>query len=211
MINYIEKRDGTVVPFNKEKIIRAINAAFIEVDGCLYETDTAEDIADYIEKIVSGPKTYTVEMIQDEVEDQLMQSERRDVARAYVRFRYRREVAREHKADFMAAYSEKLEARNPENQNANVDERSFGGRTGEANDIMLKQYALDYCMSTLARNNHLNNEIYIHDLNSYAVGMHNCLSIPFDKLLAEGFNTRQTDVRPAGTVNTAFQLVAVIF
>ena len=55
------------------------------------------------------------------------------------------------------------------------------------------------------------NEIYIHDLNSYAVGMHNCLSIPFDKLLANGFNTRQTDVRPAQSVSTAFQLVAVIF
>ena len=40
---------------------------------------------------------------------------------------------------------------------------------------------------------------------------HNCLSIPFDKLLAEGFTTRQTDVRPAGSVNTAMQLVAVIF
>lgn len=66
-------------------------------------------------------------------------------------------------------------------------------------------------MSEMARNNHLNNEIYIHDLNSYAVGMHNCLSIPFDKLLAEGFNTRQTDVRPAQSVSTAFQLVAVIF
>ena len=38
-----------------------------------------------------------------------------------------------------------------------------------------------------------------------------CLSIPFDKLLAEGFNTRQTDVRPAQSVSTAFQLVAVIF
>ena len=49
------------------------------------------------------------------------------------------------------------------------------------------------------------------DLDSYAVGMHNCLTIPFDKLLAEGFNTRQTDVRPANSVNTAFQLVAVIF
>ena len=41
--------------------------------------------------------------------------------------------------------------------------------------------------------------------------MHNCLSIPFDKLLANGFNTRQTDIRPANSVNTAFQLVAVIF
>ena len=66
-------------------------------------------------------------------------------------------------------------------------------------------------MSKMSRNNHINNEIYIHDLNSYAVGCHNCLSIPFDKLLAEGFNTRQTDVRPAQSVSTAFQLVAVIF
>ena len=82
---------------------------------------------------------------------------------------------------------------------------------GEANDVVMKQYALDYCVSEMAKNNHLNNEIYIHDLNSYAVGMHNCLSIPFDDLLANGFNTRQTDVRGAQSINTAFQLVAVIF
>lgn len=78
-------------------------------------------------------------------------------------------------------------------------------------DVMLKQYALDECMSELARNNHILNRIYTHDLNSYAVGMHNCLSIPFDKLLANGFNVRQTDVRPAQSVNTAGQLIAVIF
>ena len=41
--------------------------------------------------------------------------------------------------------------------------------------------------------------------------MHNCLSLPFDDLLANGFNTRQTDIRPASSVNTAFQLIAVIF
>ena len=41
--------------------------------------------------------------------------------------------------------------------------------------------------------------------------MHNCLSVPFDDLLANGFNTRQTDVRPANSINTAFQLVAVLF
>lgn len=41
--------------------------------------------------------------------------------------------------------------------------------------------------------------------------MHNCLTIPFDDLLANGFNTRQTDVRPANSINTAMQLVAVIF
>ena len=41
--------------------------------------------------------------------------------------------------------------------------------------------------------------------------MHNCLSVPFDDLLANGFNTRQTDVRPANSINTAMQLVAVLF
>jgi ribonucleoside-triphosphate reductase len=82
---------------------------------------------------------------------------------------------------------------------------------GEATDVMTKQYALDYCMSRMAKENHINNEIYTHDLSHYAVGDHNCLSVPFDHLLANGFNTRQTDVRPAGSVNTAFQLIAVIF
>ena len=207
---YVIKRNGSEENFNKYKIIRAINKAFLEVDGQLYETDTAEDIAEEIEEI-AYEKDLTVEEIQDLIEDYLMRSERRDVARAYIRFRYKREVAREVKDTFFSAISEKLEARNVQNQNANVDEHSFGGRMGEATDVMTKQYALDNCISKMAKDNHLNNEIYIHDLSHYAVGDHNCLSVPFDHLLANGFSTRQTDVRPAGSVNTAFQLVAVIF
>ena len=182
------------------------------MDGLLYETDTAEDIAEEIGSLVAkNENDVSVEIIQNKIEELLMRSERLDVARAYIRFRYKREVAREHKEDFMKAFSEKLEARNVKNQNANVDEHSFGGRMGEANGLMTKQYALDYCVSSMAKKNHLENMIYIHDLDAYAVGMHNCLSIPFDHLLANGFNTRQTDVRPAGSVNTAMQLVAVIF
>ena len=77
--------------------------------------------------------------------------------------------------------------------------------------MVTRQYALEYLVSPMAKANHENNEIYIHDLNSYAVGSHNCLSIPFDDLLKKGFNTRQTDVRPAQSINTAFQLLAVIF
>ena len=208
----IMKRNGTLVPFDKNKIINAINGATIEVDGCLHETETAENIALDIEELVNkSPEPMTVETIQDLVEEYLMQSERKDVARAYVRFRYKKEVARNYTNDFMTAVSEKLEAKNVENQNANVDEHSFGGRIGEASRLLMKKYAMEYCVSDMARRNHENNEIYIHDLDSYAVGMHNCLSIPFDDLLAKGFNTRQTDVRPANSVNTAFQLVAVIF
>ena len=70
---------------------------------------------------------------------------------------------------------------------------------------------MKYCMSEMAVKNHVGNMIYEHDLDHYPVGDHNCLSIPFDDLLANGFNTRQTDVRPAQSVNTAFQLLAVLF
>lgn len=209
------KRDGTKVPFDKQKIINAINKALIEVDGCLYETETAEEIGETIEAHVMGARLIgeplSVEDIQDRVEDLLMQSERRDVARAYIRYRYKKEVARNYKDDFITAIGEKLSASNVQNQNANLDEKSFGGRIGEASSYMTKDYALNYIVSDMARENHLGNMVYIHDLDAYAVGSHNCLTIPFDKLLAEGFNTRQCDVRPANSVNTAFQLVAVIF
>ena len=209
---YVIKRDGSQAEYDRNKVIKAINSAFLEVDKVLYETDTAEDIADEITYLIEkNDQGVSVEIIQDKIEEYLMRSERPDVARAYIRFRYKREVAREHKADFMKAFSEKLEAKNVKNQNANVDEYSFGGRKGEASSLMDKQYALDFCISSMAKKNHLENMIYIHDLDAYAVGMHNCLSIPFDKLLAEGFDTRQTDVRPAGSVSTAMQLVAVIF
>ena len=111
----------------------------------------------------------------------------------------------------MKNIKEKVEASNVQNQNANMDEHSFGGRMGEARSELMKDYALNYLVSDMAKENHLNNEIYIHDLDSYAVGMHNCLTVPFDHFLANGFNTRQTDVRPARSINTAMQLVAVIF
>lgn len=208
----VRKRSGILVPFDKERIINAINKAFIEVDGKLYENDTAEDIADEIKYTAkTSDDIISVEKIQDMVEDYLMKSERRDVAKEYIRYRYKREIARNGQDDFIKAFSAKLQGSDIENQNANVDEMSFGGRVGAASDLQMKKYALDYLVSSKSRANHENNEIYIHDLNAYAVGMHNCLSIPFDDLLAKGFNTRQTDVRPAGSVNTAFQLVAVIF
>ena len=204
------KRDGRKVEFDKEKIKRAVLAAFIETEGEVsqYARDKAAEIARYVESL---NKELTVEEIQTIVEDKLMASNHKDVARAFIIYRNTRSRVRERKSAWMKAIKEKLAASNVQNQNANVDEYSFGGRKGEADAELTKKLALDDYMSEMSRNNHLNNEIYIHDLDSYVIGCHNCLTIPFDKLLANGFNTRQTDVRPAQSINTAFQLVAVIF
>lgn len=213
MQNLIIKRDGSLANFDKQRIINAINKAFIEVDGDVLNEEIAQEIADDIEEMVNGFPNGSIEVeeIQDMVEDGLMDSERKDVAKAYIRYRYKRSVARNAKDDFIKAIREKLDATNIENQNANIDEKSFGGRTGEASEVVTKQLALDYIVSPMARKNHIENRIYIHDLGSYYVGSHNCLSIPFDDLLAKGFKARQTDVRPASSVATAFQLLAVIF
>lgn len=210
----VKKRDGRIVPFNEEKIVNAILKAFKQVDGDIseYAVNKATNIASYIhgyyEDVEEIPE---IEEIQDLVEKGLMATKRKDVAKAYMLYREERNKIRIKNSQLIQNIAEKLEASNIQNQNANVDEGSFGGRMGEARNELMKDYALNYIVSKMARENHLNNEIYIHDLDSYAVGMHNCLTIPFDKLLAEGFNTRQTDVRPARSINTAFQLVAVIF
>ena len=140
-----------------------------------------------------------------------MATRRKDVAKAYIRYRDERSRLRNRDNRVRQLAKEKLLGHNDEKQNANLDENSFGGRIGEATRVLTKSIALEDIMSKMSRDNHENNEIYIHDLDSYAVGLHNCLSIPFDDLLANGFTVRQTDVRPAGSVNTAFQLVAVIF
>ena len=153
----------------------------------------------------------SIEEIQDLVENGLMSTKRKDVARAYITYRNKRTAERDKYSTYVKNITKKLNVENNQMQNANVDEESFGGRMGEASSINLKEYALNYCMPKWMAEKHLNNEIYIHDLDHYPLGDHNCLTIPFDKLLAKGFNTRQTDVRPANSVNTAFQLVAVLF
>ena len=210
----IIKRDGRESQFNLHKIENAILKSFIAVDGEVsnYARDKAENIAQYIENYaIKENKTLSVDEIQDLVEKGLMSTKRKDVARAYITYRNERDTIRTRNSQLRQNIIEKLKAQNVQNQNANVDEHSFGGRIGEASGVQMKDIALNDIISPMAKENHLGNMIYIHDLDSYAVGMHNCLTIPFDDLLANGFNTRQTDVRPANSVNTAFQLVAVLF
>lgn len=201
------KRDKTTEVFQFSKIESAVTRAFEacgvpvmqEVLDCLrLKYDETQD--------VSVP----VDEIHDEVENCLMDFCPR-VAKAYIIYRYEHKVIRESTSQLIKDFGKKLMAEVIDNQNANVDERSFGGRSLEALSVVTKDYALKYCMSRKTARNHNNNEVYVHDLDSLPTGQHNCLTIPFDDLLANGFKVKQTDVRPANSINTAFQLVAVLF
>lgn len=204
----VTKRNGKTEKLSKQKIFTSICNANNAVEEKYRLTKVQiQRISDVIfEHCQALADPINIDNLEDEIERKLMETQGYEVAKRYITYRYEKERVRNNKA-----ISAKLMASDVQNQNANVDEFSFGGRIGEAASYMMKEYALEHLLSVRSKHNHNNNEIYIHDLDHYAVGDHNCLSIPFDKLLAKGFNTRQTDVRPAGSINTAFQLVAVIF
>ena len=202
------KRSGLEENLSKKKIFDSI----VKANDCVQQEDrlTKKQIQRISDSVMEACQDFEepipIDSIEDMIEKKLMAASAFEVAKKYITYRYEKERVRSNRH-----LTEKLTASNVMNQNANVDEFSFGGRLGEAASYVTKEYALNNLLSKQAKANHLNNEVYIHDLDHYALGDHNCLSIPFDKLLAEGFTTRQVDIRPAQSINTAFQLVAVIF
>ena len=205
---YVVKRDGTRVLFNPDKIVNAINKAMVSTYGAVYETDTAEEIANYI---CSLGKDLTVEQIQDLVEKQLMKSEYTDVAKSYILYRDQRNKERIRKSGIMKAVMRRTNATAVENSNANVDEKSFSGREKEASADIQKAIALDYTFSPEVSDAHKNILLYQHDMEKTNIGMHNCLFIDFEKLFNEGFATRNGDIRTPSSFSSACQQTAVIF
>ena len=203
------KRDERIQEYDWTKVEAAVTAAFKSVSQEMDDT-FRNQLQKSVEAAFKNVDAVSVEDIQDIIQKELIKRNKYDAAEAFIIYRNKRTEIREQKSDLVKNITKKLNGSNIENQNANLDEASFSGRIGEAGRVVCKNDALKYRMSKKSRKNHENNEIYIHDLDSYSSGMHNCLSIPFDDLLANGFKTKQTDVRPASSVNTAFQLVAVI-
>ena len=205
---HVIKRDGTRVLFNPDKIVNAINKAMISAYGSVYESDTAEEIADLIGK---RGVDMSVEQIQDLVESYLMKSEYPEVARSYIIYRDQRSKERMRRSKLLTAVMRRTEATAVENANANVDEKSFSGREKEASADIQKMIALDYTLSHEIANAHKNMLLYQHDNEKTNIGEHNCLFVDFNKLFTEGFVTRNGDIRIPGSYSTACQQYAVVY
>ena len=205
---HVIKRDGTRVLFNPDKIVNAINKAMISAYGSVYESDTAEEIADLIG---SRGVDMSVEQIQDLVEGYLMKSEYPEVAKAYILYRDERSKARMRQSKLLKAVMRRTEATAVENSNANVDEKSFSGREKEASSDIQKIIALDYTLSPDVAQAHKDMLLYQHDMEKTNIGEHNCLFVDFKKIFTDGFVTRNGDVRPPSKYDTACQQYAVVF
>ena len=152
------KRDKTEEVFRQEKLLNAVTKAFESCGG-----EIPSDIAETVGKLYdeTADQTVTVEEIQDRIEDLLIHTYP-EIAKCYIIYRYNHKLIRENRDKLMKGITKKLMADDVQNQNAYVDEHSFGGRMGEASRVVTKQYALDYCMSRKSRKNHMENMVYIH-------------------------------------------------
>ena len=211
----VMKRDGSIQPFDMGKIKTAYSKVYKNGLGEPVPEGNAEKLESFITKEL-GKRKYNngapvpIERIQDMLRDFLMSTDK-NAAEAFIIYREKRTDFREQNSKLSKSIRKKLFAKDVSNQNANMDEHSFSGRIGQAASEVCKDYALKNSMSKTARRNHENNYIYQHDLDSFTVGMHNCLSAPLDDMLGNGITTKQTDIRPASSINTAMQLTAVNF
>lgn len=206
----VRKYNGKTQEFDKYKIEEAIRKA---------SRDAREPIKEYMvtrmansveeELVKNGVETISSDEISTIVENTLMDSKFKNTAWNYITFHHDRQQERMFQTETMKQFTKKLYGNINEKANANCDERSFSGRMNEAATVFYKEDALSK-MSKKARDNHNKNFVYIHDLNSYSAGMHNCLSIPFDDLFNKTIYTKQTAIRPPRSINTASQLLAVI-
>lgn len=188
----IIKRNGAIVPFEKDKITQAILKAFLEVDGEIYEVDTAEDIATDIEKDFGKATITDVETVQDLVEEYLMRSERPDVARAYIRYRYNREQARILQNDLQKRY-EKIESlicgtdEESKKENSNKDTRIIPTMRDYIAGFTCRELADRIILPKDVAEAHKAGIIHFHDSDySPAMPMNNCGLINLKDMFENG-------------------------
>lgn len=190
----ITKRNGNKEEFQKQKIINAINKAFIEIDGNECEDGVPEEVVSKIELRANLEKhlCINVETIQDWVEDALMQTERKDIAKAYIRYRYKREQERAIQSDLEERYKHlhllvtgKDEESNKEN--SNKDTRIIPTMRDYIAGFTCRELATKVVLPKDIAEAHEQGIIHFHDSDySPVMPMSNCCLINLEDMLQNG-------------------------
>lgn len=200
----IKKRDGSLVDFNKDKIINAISkAGFVA-------SKTKNAIADVVEKMAKK-ETLTVEKIQDIVETELMLNYYPEVAREYVRYRYKRELIRNTKG----ALSEVLDIVNLSNQDVNEE-------NSNKNPVILSTQR-DYMAGMVSKElsekllfppdvmkAHKEGIIHVHDMDYAIQKMYNCALLDMEDMLQNGTVINGTMIEKPHSFATACNIATQI-
>ena len=200
MVKHVVKRDGRVVIFDKRKIVDAILKAMDVTEGG-EDIVLAAEIAAAISKI--NVENMSVEDIQDQVENELMNSPRKEVAKKYIAYRNQRNLAR--KAKSREIFQEIIDAQATEitRENANMNADTPAGMMMKFASESTKSYVDECLLSEDVKDAVKNNYIHIHDKDYYPTKSLTCIQHPLDKILEEGFFAGHGESRPAKRIETA--------
>ncbi len=200
MVKHVVKRDGRVVIFDNRKIVDAILKAMnVTEEG--EDIVLAAEIASAISKI--NVDNMSVEDIQDQVEFELMNSPRKEVAKKYIAYRNQRNLAR--KAKSREIFQEIIDAQATEitRENANMNADTPAGMMMKFASESTKAYVDECLLSEDVKEAVKNNYIHIHDKDYYPTKSLTCIQHPLDKILEEGFFAGHGESRPAKRIETA--------
>lgn len=215
---YIMKRSGERMPFDSSKIIKAIQNANKEV-GVKAKQLPLEDIKTIAENIKISAKTagrdYSVEEIQDLVENELMASGKCELARKYITYRYRHNQKRDKNgldAKILAIINDTSEAAKQENSNKNTTivsvQRDY--MAGEWS----RYYTAEYLLPKEITEAHKNGLIHFHDADYAAMSLHNCCLINLEDMLQNGTKISGTLIEKpksfATTCTVTSQIIAQV-
>lgn len=218
MQNLIIKRDGSLANFDKQRIINAINKAFIEVDGDILNEEIAQEIADDIEEMVNGFPNGSIEVeeIQDMVEDGLMDSERKDVAKAYIRYRYKRNQDRKIKKDLEERYNHLHllitgEDEESNKENSNKDTRILPTMRDYIAGFTCRELAEKFVLPSDVVEAHKQGIIHVHDTDySPVMPMSNCCLINLEDMLQNGTVISGVKINKSHSFRTACTITTQI-
>ena len=209
-MNTIIKRDGSVQPFNAEKIVKAIEGAFRDVEHDV--SHNAHILAKSIATIIGqNPSTLNVEDIQDQVEELLMSSHRKDVAKAYIRYRFGHEVMRQGDSTDKTVI-EMLEGKNEywttENSNKNVKVQNVRRdyMAGILSESLTRRLLLEQDIVEA----HDAGIIHFHDADYFAQNTYNCCLICLEDMLQNGTCINGVRIDKPRTLRTAMNIASQV-
>lgn len=207
MFDKIKKRDGREVAFDDSRITDAIFKAARAVGGEDRETavELTLEVLRMLKQRYNG-QIFGVEDVQDIVEKVLIEKGHAMTAKAYILYRARRTRLRDAKSELMDVVEEIV--KETDRDNANVGNGASAKMLQIASAASRRYYLTrlldeDYSLA------HSRGDIHIHDLDFYATTC-NCLQIPLEKLLKDGFNTGHGYIRPPKRPASATALAAII-
>ena len=206
------KRNGSEVEFNISKIVQAITKANNENNGRELTKSQIEEISDYIEyKCHKLNRAVSVEEIQDMVETQIMASGAFNVARAYVRYRYDRTIARNSNTTDQRIIS-LIECNNEELKQENSNKDPIVNSVQR--DYMAGEVSRDLTRRLLLPKEIVDadNEgiIHFHDSDYYAQHMHNCDLVNLEDMLQNGTVISETMIEKPHSFSTACNIATQI-